>query len=218
MSPRPDKPQPDSRTWQLLSLVARRGPLTTAELVKDLGVTTTAVRQQTTRLLWGGWLVRERRSRGPGRPADVFSLSEQGRRLFAHEVDEFARLLVQELQETDGPAKVQALLGRVARHLASDMERQVGGGPAAERVEQMVRLLQQRGTVAEVAPIESGLRLSLFTCPYHGLGPARHEICEMERQALGRLAGGTARLGGSIENGQPSCEFQVALEVQATVE
>ena len=186
-------------------------------MVHALGITTTAVRQQVNRLLWDGWLVREQRRRGPGRPADVFSLSEQAKRAFAHDVDEFARLLIEEIADAEGEEKLHAMLGRVSERLAQSLAVQAGSGPPAQRIERIVELLQQRGTVAEAQPTPFGMRLNLHTCPFHGLGDARHEICEVERQAIGRLGGGTAELRKSLARGHSCCEFEVGFEPQASL-
>jgi predicted ArsR family transcriptional regulator len=199
----------DSRAAEILALVARRGPLTVADLTVALGVTTTAVRQQVNRLLWQGWLERQRRPRRPGRPADVFSLSDQARRALADGVGQFARLLIEEVGESEGAERLAEVLTRVSRRLAQEMESVAGSGPPRERIGRLVQSLQQRGTVAEVEPAESGLRVSLHTCPFHGLGEARGTICETERETLGHLAGGPVRLRKSMFAGDCCCEFEI---------
>lgn len=206
-----DQPQPDSRPAQILSLIARHREMTIAEMVAALGVTTTAVRQHVNRLVWEGWLIRHQRRSGAGRPADVFTLSEQSRRAFAHEVHEFTRALLDEVAESEGSEKLQFYLSRVSRRMSKALEAQAGDGDPAERIERVVNLLRERGTVAETQVGQEGVHLSVHTCPFHGLGAARREICEMERETLGRLGGGAATLKQSLAEGAPCCEFEVGL-------
>jgi predicted ArsR family transcriptional regulator len=202
----------EPRAAQVLALVARAGAITIAELVRAMGVTTTAVRQQVNRLQWDGWLVREQRRGGTGRPADVFSLSEQAKRAFGTQVDEFARLLIADIAESEGPEKLRQMLRRVSRRLARGMESAAGDGPPAERVARLTQSLQQAGTVAALEATGTGVRLSVHTCPFHGLGEARRQICEVERQTLGRLAGGSARLTHSLAGGDACCAFELGAQ------
>ncbi len=207
----------DSRAGQIIALLARRGSLTIAELGAELGVTTTAVRQQVNRLLYEGWIERGRRHKGPGRPADVLSLSEQGRRLFAGDVGDFARLLLDELTRVEGPAKVHALLKRVFDRLNAELVGRLGtAGDATERVQRLAALLAERGTVADATATDDGVRLSVYTCPYHGLSDHHVELCELERETLSRLTGHEARLTQCLVSGHSRCEFQVALRPAAT--
>lgn len=207
---------PESRAGQIIALLARRGSLTIAELGTELGVTTTAVRQQVNRLLYEGWIERGRRHKGPGRPADVLSLSEQGRRLFAGDVGDFARLLLDELTRVEGPAKVHALLKRVFDRLNAELAGRLGtAGDATERVQRLAALLAERGTVADATATDDGVRLSVYTCPFHGLGGHNLELCELERETLSRLTGHEARLDQCLASGHARCEFQVALRPAA---
>ncbi|NLG44544.1 MAG: MarR family transcriptional regulator, partial [Phycisphaerae bacterium] len=92
----------DSPALRIVNLLARRGPCTIAELVAALGVTTTAVRQQVNRLVARRWLIRTRRRQGPGRPADVFALSDDARRMLGGQAEELSRLLLEQIAEMPG--------------------------------------------------------------------------------------------------------------------
>lgn len=201
---------PDSRAWQILSHVARHESATIAELVEAVGVTTTAIRQQVTHLLNEGWLERGQHNNGPGRPANVFKLSEDGRRLFAYDVDEFARLLLHELVERETPEKVAALLNAVHQRM---MRRVAGAADAdnpAEQFEQLAEYFMRRGTVADADRSATGTRLRVFTCPFHGVAHEQPHICELERDSLAELTGRSVELRSRLIDGERCCEFAVA--------
>lgn len=201
-----------SPAWRIISLVARHRETTIAELVSELGVTTTAVRLQVNRLHARGWLLRSKRREGPGRPADVYSLSDEGRKLFARNVDVFARLLMEELTEIDGPDKLNAVLARVQRRIGDAIEERLEGDAPGERVERLAELLRQEGTLADATRAEGEVRLSVFTCPYHGVVEDAPQLCEMERDTISRLTGGNVELGRRLVDGQHCCEFKVSLD------
>jgi len=207
-----DRFPPHSPAGQIVALLARRGGLTVSELARELGVTATAVRQHLHRLLYEGWVERGRRHKGPGRPADVLSLSDQGRRLFASDLADFTRLLLDELTRAEGYSKVQVLMRRTFDRLNADLAGRLGtGGNATERVQRLVELLTERGTVADATATDDGVRLNVYTCPFHGLAGPSLELCELERETLSRLTGQEARLSQCLASGHSRCEFQVAV-------
>ncbi len=212
----PDRFPPHSPAGRIVALLARHGSLTVSELAGELGVTATAVRQHVHRLLYEGWVERGRRHKGPGRPADVLSLSDQGRRLFAGDLADFTRLLLDELTRAEGHSKVQELMRRTLERLNADLAGRLGsGGDTVERVRRLVELLAERGTVADTTTTDDGVRLNVYTCPFHGLAGPSLELCELERETLSRLTGQEARLSQCLASGHSRCEFQVAVPAAA---
>ena len=96
----PIEDESGSRRQQIVTLLMSQGPMTIAELADAMGVAKTSLRPQVDRLLLQGWLDRDRRRQGPGRPADVFSASDQSRRHSAQQtMGELARLFLEEMDE-----------------------------------------------------------------------------------------------------------------------
>jgi predicted ArsR family transcriptional regulator len=198
-----------SRARATLEAVARGGSMTVRDLVDALGVTTTAVREQVNGLHAEGWLVRSQRQGRTGRPADVFTLSEKANRLFAGQLDDFARLLAAEVFDLVGRKKGRELLARVGRRMARSVRQEVGGGSPKKRLGRLARFLAERGDLVQTGRTNEGLSLKLHRCPYGSL-PEQHEsICEMERATFSELIGATARLEKSCENGHRCCEFTI---------
>ena len=80
--------------WQVVKQIRRNGEMTVRELVKALGVTTTAVRLQVDRLVRDGILTVDKRGGRRGRPSDVFRLTERGQSLVSHKYDELIHDIV----------------------------------------------------------------------------------------------------------------------------
>jgi len=199
----------ESSARRTLEVIAAHGPMTVRELVGALGVTTTAVREQVNRLSAGGWLERAQRRGKTGRPADVFALSGKANRLFAGQLDDFARLLVDELVTQVGRQESRELLKRVGQRMAQGARDEIGGGPPDQRLERLGRLLAQRGDAVQTGRVKEGLRLTLHRCPYGSLADQHAEICEMERQTFGCLVGGDVRLQKLYPQGSRQCEFTI---------
>ena len=184
--------------------------MTVSELVGALAVTTTAVREQVNGLRAEGWLVRSQRRGRTGRPADVFALSEKANRLFAGQLDDFARLLAEEAFARLGRQESRELLKRVGQRLAQGAHQQVGSGPPKKRLQRLARFLAQQGDLVQTGRTKKGLRLTLHRCPYGLLADQHEEICRMEHEMFSELIGATARLEKSWENGQRCCEFTIS--------
>ena len=106
-------PLTGSPAGQVLSILQRHGAVTIKDLETGLGVTATAVRQQIAGLLADGYIQQEIERTGRGRPKHVYSLTPKGRSLFPHHYDEFTNSLLREILISEGPTKVQELLGRM---------------------------------------------------------------------------------------------------------
>ena len=199
-----------STAQRIVDQVARRGHMTIADLVDSLGVTTTAVRQQVNRLVAEGWLMRTRRHGVPGRPADIFTTSEQAKRLFAGLNDELSKLLIEEIAQAEGPIRSREILQAVGRRIAAQGRRFVGEGPPVERLRRLADMLSQEGVLAETSGSQNDLRLSVFTCPYRSLAHEHREVCEMERETFSDLLGGAVERNQCVLDGHERCEFSLA--------
>ena len=133
-----------------MTLLQRKGPLTVKELEEGLGVTANAVRQQIGNLLAEATSNRRRSTTGAGRPRHVYSLTAQGRSLFPHHYDEFTNSLLREILITEGPQKVQELLGRMSQRMAEQYASRISGQAPAERAQELTELLNAKGILAEV--------------------------------------------------------------------
>ena len=203
--------QPGSRGWEIIVLAARHGPITLADIARELGLAKTSVRQQIDRLVAEGWLDRSRRHGKPGRPVDVFSLSDQGRQLFTQRADVFLHALLEEVVSAEGEAKLRALITGVGRRLLQRFRQLIGDGPPEERLRRLAELLGDAGALNDVVTSDEGVTLKIHTCPYHGLTDGRRLICEMEREVIGELIGAETQLKHCMADGQPRCELDVTV-------
>ena len=206
MRPLPNQ-DTDSPTHKVIDVLLRRGPLTVAELTRELGVTATAVRQQVRRLADEGWLTRTRRGRGLGRPADMFAISKNTRRLIAAGGPDVSQLLIQAIADLDGEDKARAILQHVNQRMVDAARPGVSAGPASERVDRLATFLERQGIVVESGSSPRGQRLAIFTCPYAGLVEDHRELCDMEQTTFSALTDSAVRRHHCMLDGHGACEF-----------
>ena len=107
---------------RIARLILEQGPVTAAGLSARLGLTPAAIRRHLDNLLAEGMIeAREARcygSRGRGRPARLFAITDAGRSAFEHAYDDLATSALRFLAETAGPGAV----AEFARRKVSDLE------------------------------------------------------------------------------------------------
>src|SRR5262249_37415080 len=113
--------EPGTRA-RIARLILEHGPATAAGLSARLGLTPAAIRRHLDNLLADGMIeAREARcygSRGRGRPARLFAITDPGRSAFEHAYDDLATSALRFLAETAGAGAV----AEFARRKISDLE------------------------------------------------------------------------------------------------
>ena len=131
--PRPARPpltaQPGSERGtraRIARLILENGPVTAAGLSTRLNLTPAAVRRHLDNLLADGMIetrtARRPASRGRGRPAKLFAITDVGRSAFEHAYDDLATSALRFLAEVAGPGAV----AEFARRQVADLERRYG--------------------------------------------------------------------------------------------
>ncbi|MBO0788378.1 MAG: winged helix-turn-helix transcriptional regulator, partial [Actinobacteria bacterium] len=108
---------------RIARLILENGPISAAGLSTRTGLTPAAVRRHLDNLLADGMIgvrtARRPASRGRGRPAKLFAITDAGRSAFVHTYDDLAASALRFLAEVAGPEAV----AEFARRQVSDLER-----------------------------------------------------------------------------------------------
>ena len=163
-------------------------------------------------------MARSQRSRGRGRPAKFFAITDAGRSAFEHAYDDLASSALRFLATTAGPAAVEEF----ARHQVAELERRYGpavaAAPPGERVQALADALSADGyaasTVAAPAAEKSavgsgGEQLCQHHCPVAHVAAEFPQLCEAETEAFSRLLGVPVRRLATIAHGDGICTTHV---------
>lgn len=199
-----------SPAQEVVLRLQRHGTMSIKELGEALGVTRTAVRQQLAVLERMGLVERTLQRSGVGRPRGLYSLSEEGHRLFSREYEPLLRLVLEELEAKGGPREVKALLGRISRKMAEDFDAPPGESSLSERVADLAEQLTSKGHITEAETIPEGFSLRMYNCPYRELVADYPAICDMERSMIGQLLGsGVKRHQCILDERHTHCAYSV---------
>lgn len=194
--------------------ILEHGPSTAAQLAERLGLTAAAVRRHLDVLLERGLLVsREQRvygSRGRGRPAKVFALSDAGRADFYSAYDDLAIQALEFLSEQAGPDAVTTF----ARSRAAPVEARYGkilaeADPGRTTTQVLAAALTNDGYVASVRPSALGEQLCQHHCPVAHVAEQFPQLCEVETELFSRLLGVHVQRLATIAHGDGVCTTHI---------
>ena len=202
---------------RIARLILENGPVTAAALSTRLGLTPAAVRRHLDNLLAGGLIeVRTARrvaSRGRGRPAKLFAITDAGRSAFEHAYDDLATSALRFLAEVAGPEAV----AEFARRQVAELERRyrpVMESAGEDKVAALAEALSGDGYAASAtsAPALSsggGEQLCQHHCPVAHVAAEFPQLCEAETEAFARLLGTPVQRLATIAHGDGICTTHV---------
>ena len=194
---------------RVLKAIQMRGKASIKEVASDLGVTTSAVRMHLAQLQASGAIRADKVREGVGRPHFAYSLTPEAHNLFYKDYGDLARMLLEEMTETQGPDALETVLGRVGARLANKYRDQVPGQDLAGRIQAWAELLDQRGVAVEFERTGEGFVLREYGCPYQNIAIESRAVCEMERQVMARLLESGVKLTQCVLDGHRGCQFTI---------
>jgi predicted ArsR family transcriptional regulator len=201
---------------RIARLILENGPVTAAGLSARLGLTPAAVRRHLDNLMADGLVeartARQYGSRGRGRPARLFAMTDAGRSAFEHAYDDLAASALRYLAEIAGPGAV----GEFARRQIAELERRylpvVAAAAPADRVKALAEALSADGYAATAAGAPAaggGEQLCQHHCPVAHVAAEYPQLCEAETEAFGRLLGTPVQRLATIAHGDGICTTHV---------
>ncbi len=201
---------------RIARLILENGPVTAAGLSARLGLTSAAIRRHLDNLLAEGLIetrnARPRGSRGRGRPARLFAITDAGRSAFEHAYDDLASSALRFLAERAGPDAVAEFARRQVADLEERYRPAVRAAAPAQRVRALAEALSADGYAASAsgAPAAAGgEQLCQHHCPVAHVAAQFPQLCEAETEAFGRLLGTPVQRLATISRGDGICTTHV---------
>jgi predicted ArsR family transcriptional regulator len=216
---------------RIARLILENGPVSAAALSTRLGLTPAAVRRHLDGLLAGGMIeVRSARrpaSRGRGRPAKLFVITDSGRSVFEHAYDDLATSALRFLDEVAGPGAVAEFARRQVAELEHRYRPVMASADPSAKVQALAEALSADGYAASAtgAPASSpvpptahgpaltvlagGEQLCQHHCPVAHVAAEFPQLCEAETEAFGRLLGTPVQRLATIAHGDGICTTHV---------
>jgi predicted ArsR family transcriptional regulator len=193
--------------------ILENGPLTAAALAARLSLTPAAVRRHLDHLVAEGALeAREPRvygSRGRGRPAKVFVLTDSGRDTFIQAYDDLAASALRFLRESAGDDAVAEFARRRTSELETRYSDLLAGKDGHQRSEALAEALTADGYAASVLTAPLGDQLCQHHCPVAHVAAEFPQLCEAETEVFSRLLGRHVQRLATIAHGDGVCTTSI---------
>jgi predicted ArsR family transcriptional regulator len=185
------------------------GPSTAATLAERLEITPAAVRRHLDQLIEEGTLeAREPRataSRGRGRPAKVFVLTDSGRDRLEQGYDDLAVQAIRFLAETGGKDAVRQFADRRAEKIEQRFDALVETRPDLTKAQAVAQVFTDEGYAAALRDLPVGEQLCQQHCPVSHVAHEFPELCEAETAAISRMLGRHVQRLATIAHGDGVC-------------
>ncbi len=203
-------PEGDAPTRaRVVHAILENGPSTAADLAQRLDLTPAAVRRHLEHLVGTGSIEsadqRVYGSRGRGRPAKVFKLTDAGRDDFDQQYDDLAVLALRFLSETQGEGAVMEFARRRVAFIERDFQSVADLNPELTPAEVLARVLTAGGYSASVKALPIGDQLCQQHCPVSHVAAEFPQLCEAETETIGKLLGRHVQRLATIAHGDGVC-------------
>ncbi len=194
------------------------GPSTATDLAGRLGLSAAGIRRHLDVLTERGQVVsREQRiygTRGRGRPAKVFALTDTGRADFYQAYDDLAIKALTVLADQAGPEALTVLARQRVAGVARRYDEHrsavgAGSGPAETPAAALAAALSDEGYVASTQPSAAGEQLCQHHCPVAHVAQRFPQLCEIETELFSELLGVHVQRLATIAHGDGVCTTHI---------
>ncbi len=195
---------------RVIRLIAEHGPRTAADLAAALDLTAAAVRRHLDHLVESGVLEStEQRvvpgTRGRGRPARAFRLTQAGRDQLENQYDDLATQALRFLRDTGGDDAVIAFARQRVEFIERDYAAITVERPELSPAEALAEVLTRGGYAAGVQTLPIGEQLCQQHCPVSHVAHEFPQLCEAETEAFSRVLGSHVQRLATIAHGDGVC-------------
>ena len=195
----------------LNQLLERKSGATVEELTQTIGLSRTAINQQLVALEKDGFIRKSTPLKTGGRPRHVYVLTEAGANRFPKQYSWFSRMLIETLRQQVGAEQVSQYMHDLGVKLSAALIPRLVGMNRTERINEIVKIMNETGFVARTLSAPSGEKLPRVECKncvYHDLSKDYPEVCRFDIGFLSGLMGAEVEHQACMQRGGEACRFK----------
>jgi predicted ArsR family transcriptional regulator len=194
----------------VVQAILENGPSTAADLATAVGLTPAAVRRHLDHLTESGDVESRNQkvygSRGRGRPAKVFVLTQTGRDQFDQQYDDLAAQALRFISDTQGADAVMQFARERVAFVGRDYDDVRGANPELSPGEVLAKVFTAQGYAASVKSLPvMGEQLCQQHCPVSHVANEFPQLCEAETEAISQVLGTHVQRLATIAHGDGVC-------------
>ena len=196
-----------------LTLLLRQGETSAAKWAETLGISVQAMRRHLRSLEHDELVKSSPTQDGPGRPSNLWRLTQKGHQHFPDGSENFALGLLESMAATLPPEVMADLLRQQALGKATLYRQQLGNAPLEQRVRELANLRVKEGYLSDIQPAPNGQGwcISEFHCSVQRIAEEYPAVCDQELQLIRHTFPDCSveRVHWRLESGH-SCGFRIA--------
>ena len=197
---------------RIVKLLVGNTPRTVADLIKEAGVTRTAVTEQLKELVSAGFVERKAEHlSGRGRPRNRYTATNAALLLLftSHE-----RSLGPAIWKAIGAIGGEELTDKIRKHasrtLAEHYCRNIHSKDPEERLRALNGLLAEEGVLVEIEESDGQATMHKRSCPFLGMFDENRNVCCMDQIIMTHVVGKPVERIFCRHDGDPCCVFKIA--------
>ena len=192
----------------LNKLLKENSGLTADELVVQVGITKTAIKEHLNILLSLGFIQFDDEKGAVGRPRRKYFISETGRETFPRQYSWLSTQMLELLSDSMDKKFISQFMTNLADRVCEGLE---GFDFVNEKqsMEKLIALMNELGYQARIAsPLKNNkATLEAFNCVYHKVAQAHPGLCQFDIRLIQNATHMNVKLESCIARGGSSCRF-----------
>lgn len=196
----------DSRREIVLAFLKSRGQATLGEVAAHLEVSKQGALHHLEGLQADGLVAVHTQSHGPGRPENVYALTQAAAEHFPHTHRELAGDLVEFLSAE----QLRRFFERRTARIEAEYAPRLAGLDLNGRVRELAKLATEHGHMAEVVELPGGgLAIRHCNCPIQDVAGRTALPCQNEQEMYERLLGAPVERSTWLRDAAANCTYEV---------
>jgi predicted ArsR family transcriptional regulator len=174
---------------RIIDFLRKHNQASVEELTKAVGLTHMAVRHHLNTLQGEGLveIATTRRAKKPGRPVQIYVLTNQAEKLYPQDYFQLSDLLLEEIVNQVGANGVAEVFNNIAGRLLEMAPAPKENQPFEERLSDAVQFLKQNGFAARWDVENGQYVIHHAACPYRQLASRYQEVCLLDEVMIGSM-------------------------------
>ena len=205
---------------QIIEFLKEREEATVEELAAEVTMTPMAVRYHLNVLQAENLITAPavRHHVGPGRPQQVYRLTEAADTLFPEDYYSLTHYLLDALNNHLDKQDLTEIFSQIARRLASEAPLPAEEQTFEERLDAVIAFLSQKGFVIDWEAADDAYRIHTHSCPYRQVVKDHREICSLDKQVISTMLNISPNRVACFAAGDDHCTYEVSRPIELVLE
>ena len=155
-----------------------------------------------------------RRQSGPGRPQQIYRLTEAADELFPEDYRSLTDYLLDEVSQQLGKTGIGELFNKIANRLANEAPPGKAEQNFEERLDEVVAFLTEKGFTVCWAKDGNSYVINTHSCPYRRVAKEHSEICLLDKHVIGTMLNTTPSRVACLTSGDDHCSYRVTAPIE----